>query len=268
MSTILELKNLTKRFSGLVTVNDLSITMKERTIHSLIGPNGSGKSTTVNMISGALKTTGGEIWHKNKRIDNTPAYQVARTGMGRTFQNLKLFPSMTVLENLMVGMHDQSKQGFLPFLVNIPGALKEERVMEERAKEVLDSINMYDLKDEYVDNLSYGRQKMTELGRALMGQPDLLLLDEPAAGLNPSERLEFIEILIKVFESGIDLFLIEHNMDVVMNISHIVTVINFGKKIAEGKPKEIQESPAVIKAYLGDRYKQNMAKGGAASANN
>lgn len=262
MSIVLKLEHVTKRFSGLVAVNDLSLTMEERTIHSLIGPNGSGKSTTVNMISGALSATEGQIWHEDTRIDDFPAYKVARTGMSRTFQNLKLFSSMTVLENLMVGMHAHATQRFLPFIFNFSAARKEEHAMREQAKTILDAIGMYHLKDEYVNNLSYGRQKMTELGRSLMNQPKLLLLDEPAAGLNPSERVEFVNILIKVFESGVDLFLIEHNMDVVMNISHTVTVINFGSKIAEGKPKEIQESPAVIKAYLGDRYKQNMAKGG------
>lgn len=262
METVLKLEHVTKRFAGLVAVNDLSLEMKARTIHSLIGPNGSGKSTTVNMITGALPLTEGTIRHRDTEISKMPTYQITRTGISRTFQNLKLFPSMTVEENLMVGMHMNSKQGIWQFLINPGVAHKEEKMMREKAKEILQYIGIYNLKDEYVSNISYGKQKMTELGRALMNEPKLLLLDEPAAGLNPSERVEFVDILIKVFESGIDLFLIEHNMDVVMNISNWITVINFGAKIAEGDCRSIQENPEVIKAYLGDRYKQNMAKGG------
>lgn len=262
METVLKLEGVTKRFAGLTAVDNLSLSMKERTIHSLIGPNGSGKSTTINMITGALALTEGNIFHRGAPISGQPTYKITRTGISRTFQNLKLFPSMTVLENLMVGMHMNTSQGILSFLVNPVRAAKEEAGMREKAGEVLHFIGLYDLKDEYVNNIAYGKQKMTELGRALMNDPQLLLLDEPAAGLNPSERVEFVDILLKVFDNGVDLFLIEHNMDVVMNISHTITVINFGAKIAEGSCREIQEHPEVIKAYLGDRYKQNMAKGG------
>lgn len=262
MKTRLKLESVTKRFSGLVAVNSLSLDMKERTVHSLIGPNGSGKSTTINMITGALPLTEGSIYHNDIQISVMPTYKITRTGISRTFQNLKLFPSMTVKENLMVGMHMNTKQGIIPFLFDPITAAREEREISKKADEILNYVNMYHLKDEYVGSIAYGKQKVTELGRALMNNPKLLLLDEPAAGLNPSERIEFVDILIKVFESGIDLFLIEHNMDVVMNISHIITVINFGAKIAEGDCKSIQENPEVIKAYLGDRYKQSMAKGG------
>lgn len=256
MATVLKIAGLTKRFQGLVAVNDLSIDMEERTIHALIGPNGSGKSTTINMITGAYPSTAGKVFHRDVDITNRPAYEIAKTGINRTFQNLKLYKSMTVTENLMVGMHMKTRQNFFSFLVNPMGTAAEEKRMREKALEVINFIGLYGLRDEYVNNISYGRQKMTELGRSLMNDPKLLFLDEPAAGLNPSERVDFVDILVKVFRSGVDLFLIEHNMDVVMNISDRITVINFGMKIAEGNAREIQSDATVIKAYLGNKYKK------------
>lgn len=262
METVLKIEHLTKKFSGLVAVNDLSIDMKKRTIHSLIGPNGSGKSTTINLITGFHKTTGGKVSYLGEEIQDRPIYEIARKGICRTFQNLKLFKSMTVMENLMVGGHNNTEQGIMKFLVDFKGAASEEKMLKEQAEEILNFIGMYHLRNENVRNIAYGRQKVTELGRALMSKPQLLFLDEPAAGLNPTERAEFVDVLLKTFDSGIDLFLIEHNMDVVMNISHEITVINFGAKIAEGTPKEIQNNPEVIKAYLGDKYQKIQTKQG------
>lgn len=256
MANILTVENLTKKFSGLTAVNNLSFTMKERTIHALIGPNGSGKSTTINMCTGSLPITSGTIKYRDEVISGLVLHEIASKNIGRTFQNLKLFGTMTVKENLMVGMQAQMTDNILKFLVNPKSAKIEEKKAEERALEVLDYIGMYKYKDETVKNLAYGQQKLTELGRSIMTSPKLLFLDEPAAGLNPSERVDFVKILLKIFDDGIDLFLIEHNMDVVMNISDYITVINFGSKIAEGTPKEIQNNDEVITAYLGSQFKK------------
>ncbi len=255
MKTILKLDNVVKSFSGLVAVHDLSFEMKERSIHALIGPNGAGKTTTVNMITGVTPVTSGEISFGDTRTSGLPTFQIARLGIGRTFQNLKLFTSMSVLENLMIGGHQLTQMGILRFIYNFRKAGQEEKLLKEKAEEVLNFIGLSDVKNECVSSLPYGKQKMTELGRALMTAPKLLLLDEPAAGLNASERVEFVNIILKTFDTGIDIFLIEHNMDVVMNISNQITVLNFGAKIAEGTPTEIKNNREVIKAYLGDKYK-------------
>ncbi|WP_349239047.1 ABC transporter ATP-binding protein [Petroclostridium sp. X23] len=255
MPAIMQLENVTKKFGGLTAVDHLSMKIEEKSIHALIGPNGSGKTTSLNMIAGVLKATEGAISFNNEVISALPTFKIAQKGIGRTFQNIKLYSSMTVLENVMVGGHSKGNLGFQSFLLNIPAARKEERFLREKAEELLFFLGMYHLKDELVKNLPYGRQKVLEIGRTLMGDPSLILLDEPAAGLNPSERLEVVSILVKLYKQGKTLLLIEHNMDVVMSISHKVTVLNFGAKIAEGSPMEIQNNEEVIKAYLGSKRK-------------
>lgn len=260
--TVLQLDHITKRFSGLTAVSDVSFEMKKRSIHALIGPNGAGKTTTINMITGAFPQTEGCVYYDGQRVDGLKMHQRARLGLGRTFQNLKLFGSMTVMENLMVGGHQLTKVGLWNSLVNFGGSRKDEVLLQERAQEVMECIGMQDLRGANVKNLSYGRQKMTDLGRALMLKPKLLLLDEPAAGLIPSERKEFVDIILRLFESGIDIFLIEHNMDVIMNISTYITVLNFGAKIAEGTPREIQNNDEVIQAYLGNQFRKSKTAAG------
>lgn len=263
---VLEVRDLVKRFDGLVAVDHLNFKVRRGKIHALIGPNGAGKTTTVNMITGENPQTEGDVLFEGKSILGRPVYARAQMGIGRTFQNIKLFSAMTVTENLMIGGQSKTTQSLLKYLADFRSARKEERHLREKAKEVLNFIGMYQYRDEIVNNLAYGRQKMTELGRTLMGEPKLILLDEPAAGLNPSERKEFIEIIQKVFETGVDMFLIEHNMDVVMNLSHDITVLNFGCKIAEGNPKEILVNEEVISAYLGEGYRRKMAKGAEGNA--
>lgn len=256
MSTLLNIENVTKKFGGLTAVDNLTIGVKENTVHALIGPNGAGKTTVINLIFGTLKSNSGRISFRGDGIDEEPTYKIARKGIGRTFQNIKLFSSMTAVENVMIGGHTETKIGLLKMLYNPFAASKEEKTLREKAEEILNFLGMYELRNELVKNLPYGRQKVLELGRALMSNPSLILLDEPAAGLNPSERLEFMSIMGRLYKQGKTIFLIEHNMDVVMNLSHKITVLNFGAKIAEGTPDEIQNNEDVIKAYLGERFRK------------
>ncbi|MBE6830766.1 ABC transporter ATP-binding protein [Clostridium sp. KNHs216] len=257
---VLEVKGLTKRFEGLLAVDNLSFQVTKGRLHALIGPNGAGKTTTVNMITGVYPQTEGAIEFFGEEISGKQPYQRAEMGIGRTFQNIKLFPTMTVLENLMLGAQSRTGQNILKWLLLPAQARNEEKKLREQAESVLNEIGLYPLKEEVVSNLPYGRQKMTELGRTLMGNPKLILLDEPAAGLNPSERKEFVGIIDKIAQSGVDMFLIEHNMDVVMSISKDITVLDFGKKIASGSPAEIQCNEEVITAYLGEGYRMQQEK--------
>ena len=253
MEPVLKMEHVTKRFSGLVAVNDLSLEMPENCIHSLIGPNGSGKTTTVNMITGVLPVSEGEIFYRGVKTSGSPVYRIARLGVGRTFQNLKLFGSMSVLENLMIGAHQMTKIGLVRFLVDLPGEKREEKLLTERAEQVLEEIGLADLRHEKVKNLAYGKQKMTELGRALMLKPALLILDEPAAGLNPEEVLALIDFIRLIKERfQLSILVIEHRMDLIMTLCDTIYVQDFGRTIAVGPPAKIQKDPAVLAAYLGE----------------
>jgi len=255
MEPILKLDKVVKRFGGLVAVNELSFEMQPREIHALIGPNGSGKTTTINLIDGFYEVNAGKILFDGKEIQNKPTHQISAEGIGRTFQNLNMFSSLTVEENLLIPGQNKSKIGFGRYLFDFNGTKNEEKRLREEAAVVMNDLGLTQYKDTVVKSLPYGRQKIVELARVIMLKPKLILLDEPAAGLNPSERAEFVDMVLRVYDSGVDILMIEHNMDVVMNISHRITVMNFGKKIAEGKPEEIRTNPEVISAYLGDKYR-------------
>jgi branched-chain amino acid transport system permease protein len=247
----IQLKDLTMRFGGLVAVNELNMSIKKGTVHGLIGPNGSGKSTTVNLLTGIYPPAGGTVQLFGKSIIAESTYKRAKLGIARTFQNLQLFSDMTALQNVMVGMHNSFTSNLFSICFNLPKAQREEKDVETKAFAWLQFVGLEDIAFTEAKNLSYGQARLLEIARALASNPSLLLLDEPAAGLTAGE-IEKINILIhKIKESGISVLLIEHHMDMVMAVSDEVTVLDFGKKIAEGTPNQIQNNPTVITAYLG-----------------
>ncbi|MBW1979931.1 MAG: ABC transporter ATP-binding protein [Deltaproteobacteria bacterium] len=249
---MLKVENLKKSFGGVKALKGVSFSVAEGSIKAVIGPNGAGKTTLFNIITGILSATSGSIFLDGKQISGCSAQHIARLGVSRTFQNVEVFGRMTVLENVMVGRHIQSRAGIVSSGLRLPWVRREEQQVREDALACLDLVGMADRPDELAANLPLGGQKLLEIARALATNPKILLLDEPAGGLNTRETETLAELILRIRTMGITVILVEHDMNLVMDISDNIAVINFGLKIAEGSAKQVKNDPAVIEAYLGE----------------
>ncbi|AZU64203.1 ABC transporter ATP-binding protein [Neobacillus mesonae] len=256
---VLNIKNISKNFGGISALTDVSFSLKEGEIYGLIGPNGAGKTTMFNMITNMFPPTSGEITFFDEKITGTKPYKITNKGICRTFQNIRLFSQMSVLENVLVGGHSRSHSGVFSGVLRTKSQRAEEERLRVTARELLELVGLSEFEDAVAENLAYGQQRRLEIARALASDPKLLLLDEPAAGMNDTETADLYYLIKKVQERGITTLLIEHDMPLVMKLCDRITVLNFGKKLAEGTPEEIQNNQAVIEAYLGSEGDDEIA---------
>lgn len=250
--SLLKVQNLNKRFGGLHAVNSVSFEVKKGAIKAVIGPNGAGKTTLFNLICGGLAADSGSVEFDCRPILGFKPYQIAAVGISRTYQNIKMFPGMTALENVMVGLHTQSRAGFWAGMLHLPFTWTEEKQIREQAYALLELLEIAQFADVEASSLAFGQQRAIEFARALASNPTLLLLDEPAAGLNIYETAEVARLITKIQKQGVTVLLVEHDMSLVMDISDEIVVLSFGQHIAEGTPSEIQHNKEVIQIYLGE----------------
>ena len=250
---MLSIKEVSKSFGGLTALRHISFAVRQGDIKALIGPNGAGKTTLLNIVSGIFHPDAGEVFFSGEKITRLTPSKIAKKGMSRTFQHVELFGNMTVVENIMIGRYTKTKAGFISSGLKLPHVLREEKEIQSKSEEILEYLGLGHRKNELASNLPIGEQRTLEIGRALATEPQLVLLDEPAAGLNMKETRDLGDIIKKIrAELRITVVLVEHDMDLVMRISDSVTVLSFGEVIAEGTPLEIQKNPEVIIAYLGE----------------
>jgi branched-chain amino acid transport system ATP-binding protein len=251
MSALLELKDITIRFGGLVAVDGISLEVKEGNVVALIGPNGAGKSTVFNVVTGIYTPTSGKVLFRGEDITKLKPYAITDRGIARTFQNIRLFKNLSVLENVKIGCHCRGRAGIFGALCRYSGVRGEEKAFVDKSLEAMGVVDLTGKKEELAKNLSYGEQRRLEIARALASEPVLLLLDEPAAGMNPQEKQTLMQMVQRISGMGITVFLVEHDMKFVMSLSDRVNVLDYGRKIASGTPSEVQRDTTVIAAYLG-----------------
>jgi branched-chain amino acid transport system ATP-binding protein len=247
----LSVQHVAVRFGGLIALSDMNFTVGEGEIVSLIGPNGAGKTTAFNVMTGFLGPTHGAVSYRGTPLNGLKPHQIAELGLLRTFQRTSVFPNDTVYDNLLIGLHRRSRAGFLQAMLGLPRARASERVLRERAGELVDWVGLGQRSNDLAGSLSYGEQRLVGVALALAAEPSMLLLDEPVSGMNASETYTFVQLIRKIRDRGVTILLVEHDMPMVMSVSDRIVVLNYGRIIAEGQPEVIRDDPAVIEAYLG-----------------